>query len=344
MARKVSSTMATLLAATTAIAMATLSPISASASSGTLFGLNPSPGAVFAIDPASGATTKLTDLPADPSGEPPTFSGLASDAAHHLLYTIRAFYTDATFTKLQTQVVTIDSQTGATSLSPALAQDVPSDIAFDPTTGSLLGITGVQSPQSVVRVDPVSGAITHIADLPATLSTGRFAFDPAKHSMWVPIFEFVNSEALNVVVTVDTATGTVSQSPGMTLSINQLLYDSSSGALFGDGGFPPSVYQIDTATGAQTLVAPLAGGGFFFPVLSIDSSTHTIFVKNDDFSTGSDVQTIQSLNDVTGASSVSTGGLTTDFYVNTLVFEGAAAITPDSVAADVKQSFSSGAC
>ena len=333
--------MSAVLATTMAIAAA-LTPLSATASSGRLFGLNPAPGAVFAIDPSTGASTKLIDLPADPSGQPPNFNGLASDPEHHVLYTVRSFYTDVTFTTIQWQVVSIDSTSGATSLSPALAQDVPSDLAFDPGSGDLLGISGNQAPQRVVRIDPVTGAITHVADLVGQF-VGRFAYASATRTLYVPIQEIVGSSALNVVVAVDTQAGSVSQSPGMIVPINQLVYDSSSGALFGEGGFPTSIYRIDIGTGGQTLVAPVVGSGFFAQVLAIDSASHTIFAKTDDFSTGSDVQTIQSVDDVTGAYTVSTGGLTTDFYINTLAFEGASAITPDSVAADVRQAFSSGA-
>jgi hypothetical protein len=310
---------------------------------GTLFGLNPGPGAVFAIDPSTGASTKLTDLPTDPTGLPPSFTGLASDPAHHLLFTVRAFYTDFTFTTLLMQVVTIDSNTGATTLSRALAQDVPSDLAFDPSSGGLFGVSGVQAPQSVVRIDPVSGAITHIADLPGQFAY-RFAYAAATHAMYVPTQEIIGTDALNVVITVDTLTGAVSQSPGMTVPIDQVVYDSSSGVVFGKGGgFPASIFQLDLSTGTQTLVAPALGT--FFQTMSIDSASHTIYVKNDDFPPegGSVVQTIQSVNDQTGAYTVSTGELPSDWYINTLVFVGGASITPDSVAADVRQSFASGA-
>src|SRR5713101_1014856 len=305
------------LATAMALATAAFTPLPAAAASGTLFGLNPAPGAVFAIDPSTGATTKLTDLPADPSGLPPSFNGLASDPDRHLLFTVRSFYTDSTFTTIQWQVVTIDSKTGATSLSPALSQDVPSDLAFDPASGDLLGISGNQAPQSVIRIDPITGAIAHVADLPGQFA-GRFAYAATTHTLYVPTQEILGFDVLNVVVAVDTHGGAVSQSPGMTVPINQVVYDNASGALYGEGGFPASIYRIDAGTGAQTLVAPLLGSGFFFSVLTIDSTTHTIFAKNDDFSTGSDVQTIQSVNDVTGAYTVSTGGFLTDFYINTL--------------------------
>ncbi len=324
-----------------ALAIVTWTPLPAAAASGRLFGLNPSPGVVFAIDPSTGASTNLTNLPADPSGEPPGFSGLASNPDHHLLYTVRSFYTDFTFTKIQWQVVTIDSTTGATSLSPALAVDVPSDLAFDPASGDLFGISGNQAPQSVVRIDPVTGATTHVADLTGQFA-GRFAYASNQHTLYVPTQQFVGPDALNVVLAVDTQSGAVSQSPGMTVPIDQVVYDQASGGLYGEGGFPGSIYRIDLGTGAQTLVAPLASSGFFFSVLTIDSATHTIFAKNDDFSTGSDVQTIESINDTTGAYTVSTGGLPIDFYINTLVFEGAALIPPESVAADVRQAFASG--
>jgi hypothetical protein len=317
-------------------------PAAAQTAGGTLFGLNPAPGAVFAIDPSTGASTKLADLPADASGQPPTFFGLASDPDHHLLYTIRAFYTDSTFTTLQWQVVTIDSRSGAASMSLALALDVPNDLAFDPSSGDLFGISGNQPPQSVVRIDPVTGSLTHVADLPGQFA-GRFAFASATHTLFVPTQEIVGSAPVNVVVAVNTQDGSVSQSPGMALPINQVVFDTASDALFGEGGFPASIYNLDMGTGAQTLIAPLLGSGFFAQVLTVDSATHTIYAKTDDFSTGSDAQSIQSVNDVTGASSVSTGTVTTDFYINTLAFEGAPAITPDSVAADVRQAFASGA-
>jgi hypothetical protein len=333
-----------LIAATVSAASVTWQALPATAgTNGTLFGLNPAPGAVFAIDPSTGASTKLTDLPVDQTGQPPTFFGLASDPAHHLLFTVRAFYTDSTFTTIRWQVVTIDSRTGATAMSPALARDVPSDLAFDPSTGGLFGVSGSQAPQTVVRIDPATGAITHIADLPGQFA-GRFAYAPASHTVYVPTQEFVNFNVLNVVITVDTLTGAVSQSLGMTVPIDQVVYDSSSGVLFGKGGGPPaSIFRLDPTTGAQTLVAPTQGT--FFQTMSIDSAAHTIYVKNDEFppTGGSVVQSIQSVNDQTGAYTVGTGALPTDWYINTLVFEGAAAITPASVAADVRQSFASGA-
>jgi hypothetical protein len=330
------------LAAAMALATMAFTPLPVAAASGTLFGLNPAPGAVFTIDPSTGATTKLTDLPADPTGQPPTFNGLASDPDHHLLFTVRSFYTDSTFTTIQWQVVTIDSKTGATSLSPKLAQAVQSDLAFDPASGDLFAISGNQAPQSVVRINPASGGIAHVADLPGQFA-GRFAFASTTHTLFVPTQEIVGSDVLNVVVAVDTIGGAVTQSPRMTVPISQVVHDDATGALFGEGGFPASIYLIEAGTGIQTPIAPLLGSGFFFSVLTLDSSTHTIFAKNDDFSTGSDVQTIQSINDVTGAYTVSTNGFLPDFYINTLAFESAPAITPASVAADVRQAFASGA-
>jgi hypothetical protein len=175
---------------------------------------------------------------------------------------------------------------------------------------------------------------------------GRFAYAPAIHTLYVPIQEINGPDALNVVITVDTLSGAVSQSLGMAVAINQVVYDSSSGVLFGNGGgLPGSIFQIDPGTGAQTLIAPALGT--FFQTLGIDSASHTIFVKNDDPdpTSGSIAQTFQSVNDQTGVYTVSTGALPSDWYINTLVFEGgsAPAITPASFAADVRQSFASGA-
>ncbi len=340
MGRKLWSTLA-ILSATLLALVATVSqpmPAAAASTGGSLFGLSFQAGEIVKLDPSTGQFTVLTTLPVDPSGIfPPGFFGLASDAADHKLFTVRATYNDPTFQTQLWQVVTIDSTTGATSLSPAMSQGVTVGLAFDPSSGQLFGLAGVMSSNSVVRVDPTSGAVTHIADL-AGLFEGTFTFAPALHVLYLPE---QNAFGQSMVTTVDVITGAISESPALTTSIIQLVYDTGSGKLFGKGAaFPsPSIFEVDPTTGVESVIGPALG--FTFQGITVDPVSHNIYLTDDEFGCCGLNQFIETINDQTGVFSDSTGTVGTGQFVGILAFEGAA-VTPASVRAEVQQAFASG--
>ena len=320
----------------------------AAASPGTLFGLNFYAGEVAKLDPSTGQYTTFTQLPVDPSGiVPPGFYGLASDPGDHKLFTIRATYNDPTFQTQLWQVVTINTTTGATTVGPALSQSFTAGLlaewAFDPSTGDLFGVISPMVGPQVVKVDPITGVVTDVADLPGTFVSG-VAFAPDRHDLFV--FSQDQSNPFQVVwsvLKVDTITGNVSNSGPLSTSLSALTYDSSSGTLFGVGFSSPTntIFRVDATSGGETPIGPALG--CCVNGITVDSASHTIFLTDTEFSGSGLSQSIESVNDETGAYSVSAGPIGPGQPVFNLVFEGVAAPTPASVRAEVVQGFASGA-
>src|SRR5215472_2123089 len=310
----------------------------AAASGGTLFGL--ANGMVVKVDPATAALTTFAVLPQPP---PPqlgaSFNSLASDGSHHKLYLVRSTIS-ADFTSVAFQLVTVDTESAAVSISPDMASGVGS-LVFDPVSGGLFGQTNVCCPFQLVRVDPSTGVQTHVADMPGVQPL-RLAVAPAQHAIYFATESFVLGQFQPVItmVTVDETTGAVTQSPPLDRGVVFLAYDTSLGRLFGKTFCcPADLVQVDPLTGAE---APIATGLGLGGAMTIDSATHTIYSTDDVLSPFSFDQFIQTINDQTGAISVSTGPVPSNDFVNELAFEGVT-ITPESIKTDVKAAFASGA-
>jgi hypothetical protein len=305
-------------------------PSAAAAATGTLFGFT---GNLVAVDPATAAVTDFATLPADPNFQ--GFSGVANDPATHRIFIDRTVYTDQTVFPPTTAdtIVTMDSQTGAGSVSPQLGQPL-SQLVFDPLTNNLIGLT--QS-NELVRVDAASGAESNLAAVSGDFFS-HMAVAPGKHALYVESSSRSAYPPPTTLLTVDTISGSVTSSPLLSRPGFDLVYDTSSGTLLGKTFCcPAAVVSIDPTTGNEVTISPDLGYG---SNLAIDSATHTIFVMEDVFTGFSFTQNVATINDQTGATTV-VGPTNTTTYVGTLVFQGIA-VTPDSIRADVKWAFSGG--
>ena len=308
---------------------------------GTLFGLGPS--SIITIDPATAASSTFVNLPTVTTFPGAAFRDLASDAAGHRLFTQRAVFVqqpDGTLAETD-QIVTVNTKdpTAAPTVSPNMASAV-TQLVFDSSSQSLFGQTN-QFPFQIVRIDPGTGAQTHLADVPGVQPL-KMTVAPARHAIYFATESFVPGQFQPVVtlVTVDTGTGAVSQSPPLATGLFAVVYDTSSGRLFGKTFCcPAGLVAVDPVTGVETAVATNLGlgGG-----ITIDSSSHTVFMTDDQFGAFGFSQFIDSVNDQTGAVKVSPGSLPANTFVNELAFEGVA-ITPDSIIGDVKNALASGA-
>ena len=328
-----------LLIAITSLLPLVVQPIAApAASTGTLYGLGQS--TVVTINPATGETATYADLPQVDTFPGAFFNQLASDPAGHRLFTSRTFYSED-FTP-HYQIVTVDTSTDPPTIT--LSEDMASgitDLVFDPGTGALFGQTNMCCPFQLVRIDPVSGAQTHVADIPGKQPL-RMTGAPDRHAIYLPTEDFdpITFQPIVTVVTIDTRSGAVSQSRPVAKGLFGLVYDRASGNLFGKTFCcPASLVAVNPSTGAETTLAaelPIGGG------LTIDSGTHTVLMTADDFDGFNFVQRIESVNDVTGATSASSGTLPTDTYINSLAFMPTL-ITPAQIRADVQDALASGA-
>jgi len=327
-----------IVAASMAVLPALVQPVAtAAAGAGTLFALGPT--TIAKVDPATGAVTTFATL-ALPSGFPgPSLVGLASDAAGHRLFVSETTFSPD-FSTVTYQLVTVDTQTAAVSTSPGMAQGITA-LVYDPASGSVIGQANMCCPFQLVRIDPTTGVQTHLADMPGVQPLGLVEA-PAKHAIYFATETFVLGQFQPVItlVTVDTVTGAVTQSPPMNTGVFALVYDSVSGTLFGKTFCcQSSLVKIDPASGAETVVAPGLTFGFG---MTIDSATHTVFTTDDEIGPFGISQFIESINDQTGAITLSTNPLPADMFVGSMAFEGIAT-TPDSIRADVQSALATGA-
>jgi hypothetical protein len=340
-----------LVAVAVAVLPALAQPLpAAAATGGTLFaitGMNQS--VLSRIDPVTGVVTAMEDLAGADQGQ---LVSLTGNPAAHKLYAIRSstIFIPPTTINVKNELLTIDSQTGAFTVSPST--NVPtSAIAFDQSSGNLYGIghqfIGGTFGLFIDRLDLATGAGTPIAPLGDVGSDILgIAIAPDLHTI------YVNAESLGIgspagarVLTVDLQGGIpVTSSPTLLRAVRNITYDSSSHLLFGTtDDSPRDLVQIDPASGAETVAANINdGGGIFTFPMAADPSTHTVFL---DIETSIDFlnfeDRIYSINDA-GASpttfSPPTGGLAWSLY-----FESPVAITPDSIKADVRAALASGA-
>ena len=309
-------------------------PVAASAG-GTLYGLGPH--VIGAVDPVSGSFTPLANLPGLTSDAPaPSFYGLAADAAGHRLFTDRQLISDFSFTSITYQLITVDTQTGSVTLSGDQAQAV-TDMKYDPVSGALFGVTNMCCPFQLVRIDPATGAETHITDLPG-VQESPMTINPATGVIFMTSESFVLGQFQPVVnlLTIDESTGAITTSPQMNIGVFMLAYDTSSNTLFGKTFCcPATLASINVSTGAVTRIGGDLGLGEGF---AIDSSSHNIYTTSDQLGAFAFNQFVETANDQSGTATLSSGALPSDTFVSNLVFV-APAITPDSIKADVISAF-----
>ena len=319
---------------------ALLQPLPTAASSGgTLFGINLTN--VYKIDTGTGAISAFVALPPIPATQHnPSFNGLASDPVGHRLFTVRSSVS-SDFSAQFYNLVTIDTQSAAVSVGPDMPQGAP-ELAYDPSSKELFGVTNFCCPFQLVSIDPVTGVQTHIADLPG-VQESNLAVAPSKHAIYM-LSESQDPITFHLVVrvlAVDESGSQIAESPALTMGAFQVAYDTSAGTLFAKSFCcPGNLLKIDPVTGAETTVETTDlgfGSGF-----AMDSASHNIYMTQDVNDVYGFFQVLQSVNDQNGSVSVGSTKFPTGVFLQYLAFEGVT-ITPDSIKADVNAAGASGA-
>jgi hypothetical protein len=179
-------------------------------------------------------------------------------------------------------IVTIDSLTGAFTSSPAVSGFVGS-IKYDTSSNVLYGLTFAPTGQSLVRLDPSTGAATTVASFAST--------SPVSMSMEVvpgANTVYINSETLSFalppppptsqVLTVNTLTGSVTTSPVLNRTTRSITYDVSANKLYGATECcPRDLVQIIPTSGAEQFIGNIHGTDQQrFGNMVTDSASHTV--------------------------------------------------------------------
>jgi hypothetical protein len=320
----------------TAISVAVI-PFSASpvpttaADDGTLYGVVGCPfcgSSVDRVDPVAGTHTQVAALGTD------RYDAMAVDPTSHLLYVASVVSIH------ERHIITIDSQTGAMTVSPNLDHSLVS-LVFDPTTHTLYGLTvftllpiGLGS--EVVSVDPVTGVETDIAGIRGFV--GSLTLNPVTQTLYTS-GDFGTPFPTGHLFAIDIHTGAVSATLLSPIAWD-LIYDPAAGALFGIASSNPIAFvRVDAGTGIETPVGNFAFPPTFPGAPTIDPQSHMIFMVSNE-STGSGwVGHVITINVLTGSGTVSPG---ISQALTALAFQPSP-ITPESIEADVRAALGSGA-
>ena len=318
-------------------------PVAAAAGSGTLF-------AVFGethvvkLDPATGSMTTLADL-TDPTLQfGNTLLDLVSDAANHRLYTeqVRFNFDPTQFPPIVEtyQLVTIDTRTGVFTVSPDMPQRV--GLAFDPSTGELFGLNLNCCPFQVFKVDTTSGGETLLATIDGSSRLSSMAVAPGQHTIYIAQATPGVFPPTGFLLSIDTVTGAITVGPALARGVVNLAFDSSTGMLYGKTFSIPAaqVVSISPSTGAETTIGSF-NLGFGGNSLTVDLSTHTIYLMEDILEAFGFFQEVGAVDPTAGTISLSPKIPLTG-YIRSLAFEGVVA-SPAKLRADVLAAIASGA-
>jgi hypothetical protein len=132
---------------------------------------------------------------------------------------------------------------------------VEGDIACDPTTGKLYGVSG---PGDLFEINTTTAQGTAVGAVGTTLDLSAMAFDNAGNLHIVDSFgpTLLKVNKANAAVTATVPLDPVEQQVG------GLAFDPGSGTLYYAGGIPSKLYTLDTTTGAAVLkgTIPVASG------------------------------------------------------------------------------------
>jgi|SRR6185312_6529096 len=226
-------------------------------STATLYGWNRQ-NSVVRVKPTTGAQSVLAVI-----GNP-NF-GVVSMAIAPALHTIFVSIDDEDFETggFSTQIVAVDTFTGAVSRSPVLDRSVRS-IAYD---GGLFGLSDC-CPYSLIGIDPASGATAQVVDLGGPDSTQPYwsAVDPGTHSIFLDLTTQDPSGAgtfVDSLVTINDQSGLKTFSPALASGANSLAFEPV--VVVTAAGLRSDVVQarasgaIDNSGVASTLLSDLDG-------------------------------------------------------------------------------------
>jgi len=212
-------------------------------------------GRLYDVDPATGATSnpRSTGIP--------LLTGIAYSPAG-VLYGISN--RDAVVNP--NSLFRIDPVTGASTLvgPTGLRAIVEGDLAFNPATGVLYGVTNVETAaREMFTINPATGAATIVGPVSASANIDPSALE------FLPDGRLVTIDSLNDrLLTVDPATAAIVSSVPLSSPLGVvagLALDPSTGVLYAaDGGIDGtrSLYRLDATTGQLTLIGPTPGAPF----------------------------------------------------------------------------------
>jgi hypothetical protein len=297
---------------------------------------------IVKLDAGTGAITTLADL-TDPTLQFGNSLGdLVSDAAHHRLFTQQVrfnFEPDQNPQFFETyQLAAIDTVTGAFTISPDMGGERLS-LAFDAASGQLFGLTAC-CPARILKVDLATGAETPFVTIDGDTQVSSMAIAPNLHTIYVVQRTPDVFPATGTLLSIDIDTGAVSTGPALARGIFLLAYDTSTGVLYGKTFSIPALQlvSISTSTGAETSIGSF-DLGFGGNSLTIDPSTHTIYLMEDILEAFGFFQQVGAVNAQTGTIALSPKIPVTG-YIRSLVFEPVV-VTPAMLVADLRAAIES---
>ena len=275
--------------------------VASAASTGTLFAITADQHLVK-IDQATGAFTMLTDLN---NANNPQSSDLADDPVAHRLYAERLSATIGPdgFPIFSQDLLTIDSNSGATLADPPLNAPPSNGLVVDPSTGTLFGFDGL----NVVTIDPGTAAVTTFANIAPF--RGAFSYsmvgDPSSHTIFLSQEDVSGPVGTNTtkIFSIDMSNGSVSTSPALDRPVRQITIDA--GNLYGiTDAFTFDFVAINNTSGATRLVTNIGDSSSIVQFgMASDSASHTTFIdvqSQDPPGSFIFVDHLLSINDLTG--------------------------------------------
>ena len=196
----------------------------------------------------------------------------------------------------------------AAAVLPVVA--VSSPAAGDTTSGTLFAITGPN--QSVLsRVDPTLGTVSPIEDLAGANQgqLGTMTGNAATHRIYAVRTSVVFTppsqiDITNVLLTINTMTGSVFVSPPINVPVGEIGYDPATNTIYLLG--TTGLFKVDPVSGATTVVATAAKIGISccgVESMAVVPGGHTIYINDDaqDFTTGVNTDQIVTLDTSSGA-------------------------------------------
>lgn len=336
------------LVAGCAVVVALMPPATVGAApAGTLFAIASTSQTLVKVDLITGSFTQVANLNVTTDPIPPQSINLVSDPVDHRLSMVRIRVTGFDpvffFPIFKLELLTFDSRTGAQVFNPAPAfsRFAPS-LAFDTSSKTLFGFTGLD----VVKVDPATATLTKVASIATSFGPfiNSIALDSSTHTFYVSqeTAPFIGPSTTNLFA-VNDQTGVVAAPVTLDQAVRQIGIDS--GHLYGiTECCPAKLVGINPASGATTLVSPIADSGTVVQFgTAADPSTHNVFinVSTPDPITFAITYKLLIVNDQTGKST--TLPLADGMPDNGLAFEAPPQITPQSIIDDVNAALASGA-
>ena len=154
-------------------------------------------------------------------------------------------------------VYTLDQTTGASALVGPTGYDFPGDLTSDTRAGSYRIWAPDITTNTLIKIDPLTGAATAVASFDSKDKIVSMAFDITTGKLYGTSAQGFGAAGdqlyeIDPNTAVTTLIGTLGVNNVYALAFN------NAGTLYGVGEDRQALFQISTATGAANLVAPVA--------------------------------------------------------------------------------------